>query len=166
MQQLRIQPLSREAFAPYGDVISTEGAQQLLINNGSTVRFHDLASIDTAIQGGRTIVNIFRAQPLSLPLQVAMLERHPLASQAFIPMGKEAFLVLVAAPRETPRPGQIQAFLATAGQGVNYHKGVWHHPVLALQPDQDFIVIDRGGEGHNCDEFYFSEAEQVVLPAL
>jgi ureidoglycolate lyase len=93
-----------------------------------------------------------------------MMERHPLASQAFIPSGTGPFLVLVAPPGEIVQPAQLRVFLTNGRQGVNYHRGVWHHPVLALKPDQDFIIIDRGGEGHNCDEFFFEADHQVVLP--
>jgi len=42
-------------------------------------------------------------------------------------------------------------FLASPHQGVNYHKGTWHHYCLALHQISDFIVVDRGGVGDNCD---------------
>lgn len=160
---IRVAPLTREAFAPYGDVIEVEGSQHFTINGGSTERFHDLARIDVAEAGGRPIVSIFRAQPRALPLVVEMMERHPLASQAFIPLGSVPFLVLVAAPGEALAADDLRAFIATRGQGVNYHRGVWHHPVLPLSPDQDFLVVDRAGEGHNCDEFHFRRGEQATL---
>jgi ureidoglycolate lyase len=79
-----------------------------------------------------------------------MMERHPLSSQAFIPMGQQPYLVVVAPCGELDI-SKIEVFLATANQGVNYHKGTWHHYCLALKEVSDFIVVDRGGEGHNCD---------------
>ncbi len=161
---LTVEPLTKAAFTPFGDVIEIAGSQHFPINNGSTERFHDLAAIDVAEAQGRPIISIFRAQPLQMPLSVKMMERHPLASQAFIPSGEESFLVLVAPRGEVVRPEQLRVFLTNGRQGVNYHRGVWHHPVLALKPDQDFIVIDRGGEGHNCDERFFDEGQQIVLP--
>ncbi|MEH6576980.1 MAG: ureidoglycolate lyase [Amphritea sp.] len=161
---LNVEPLTKQAFASFGNVIETEGSQHFPINNGSTERFHDLASIDVSEAEGRPIVSIFRAQPLKMPLCVKMMERHPLASQAFIPSGSEAFLVLVAPRGEVVHPDQLRLFLTNGRQGVNYHRGVWHHPVLALKPDQDFIIIDRGGEGHNCDEVFFDTDQQIILP--
>jgi ureidoglycolate lyase len=147
-------PLTAEAFAPFGDVIEARAngqGQVIAINDGYTQRFHDLANLDVAEQGGRPLVSIFRSQPLPLPLGLTKLERHPLASQAFMPLSGEPYLVVVA-PAGDLDPGAIAVFLAHPHQGVNYHRGTWHHFCLALNKPCDFLVIDRGGEGHNCDE--------------
>ncbi|MBL8297373.1 MAG: ureidoglycolate lyase [Rhodanobacteraceae bacterium] len=146
---LSVEPLTRSTFAPFGDVIqASDAATAYAINAGTTQRFHDLATIDTTRDGGRTILSLFRAQPRTLPFVVRLLERHPLGSQAFMPLSPHPYLVVVAtAPSATPR-----AFLAREGQGVNYHAGTWHHPLLALDAVSDFLVIDRAGPGDNCDE--------------
>jgi len=146
---LRIEPLTRAAFAPFGDVIEPEAAQRVYaINQGTTQRFHDIALIDTQTDGGRPIVSLCRAQPRQIPFVINMLECHPLGSQAFIPLGDQAFLVIVALHPESPP----RAFLASSGQGVNYRRGAWHHPLIALHGVSDFLIIDRGGGGNNCDE--------------
>lgn len=162
---LEIRPLTRAAFAPFGDVIETEGAERLVINDGLTERFHDLAAIDVASDGGHPIVNLFRAQPTPLPHRVRMVERHPLGSQAFVPLERAAFLVVVAPKGETVAPGDLHAFRTDGAQGVNYHRGVWHHPVLALERVARFVVIDRGGPGANCDEVHFEATDEIVLAA-
>ncbi|OZG70138.1 ureidoglycolate hydrolase [Hahella sp. CCB-MM4] len=155
------QPLTREAFAPYGDVIEIhDQAKVLEINQGYTQRFHDLANVDVAAQGGRPLINIFRSTPLPSPLLLEVMERHPLSSQAFIPLNQRPYLVAVAAPGELD-PREIQVFLAGPNQGVNYHKGTWHHFCLALDEVSDFLVVDRGGEGDNCDEVILS-LDQVI----
>ena len=41
MKILLPRPLTREAFAPFGDVIETEGAHHYPINQGTTERYHD-----------------------------------------------------------------------------------------------------------------------------
>ncbi len=151
MTKLTPQPLTRATFAPFGDVIETAGAEHFTINEGNTERFHDLARVDVESGGGRALINVFRAQPLALPIAIAMMERHPLGSQAFVPLEARPFLVVVAAPETRPDPTDLRAFLAQAGQGVNYAKGVWHHPVLALEVETDFLVVDRGGPGDNVD---------------
>ena len=151
-----IEPLTRDAFAPFGDVIETAGAQNFLINNGSTTRFHDLARVETDAEG-RVLVNIFRAEPLSYPLVIRLVERHPKGSQAFIPLQGRPYLVLVAPRGESVSPADLRAFRASGHQGVNYHAGTWHHPVLALGGTSDFLVIDRGGPGENCDEIFFDD---------
>lgn len=154
--RLKIQTLTKEAFAPYGDVISVRENDHFLINNGSTERYHDLAKVEL-LKEGRALINIFRATPLDYPLNVKMVERHPLGSQAFVPMSERPYLVLVAEAGETVTPDNLVAFRAEGDQGVNYHAGTWHHPVLALDGVSDFLVVDRGGDGHNCDEFFFEE---------
>lgn len=155
---LAMEPLSREAFAPFGDVIeASEAAQHFTINAGNTERYHNLANIEPG-PDGRVIVSIFRGLPRQLPFRVAMMERHPLASQAFIPLSGRPYLVVVAPAGDPPGVSDLRVFLARADQGVNYANGVWHHPLLALGDTCDFLVVDRSGPGHNCDE--------VVLEAV
>jgi ureidoglycolate lyase len=151
MRELLIEPLTRAAFAPFGDVIELEGARQIPINLGTTMRYHVLAHIDVAEGGGRPLLNVFRGEPRALPFEVRMLERHPLGSQAFVPLTDAPYLIVVA-PQGELVPALMRAFVSRGWQGVNYAKGVWHHPLIALDRVSDFVVIDRGGEGHNCDE--------------
>ncbi|MDE2427106.1 MAG: ureidoglycolate lyase [Burkholderiales bacterium] len=154
MRTLPIAPLSREAFAPFGEVIMLEGARHYQINQGTTERFHALATADTSAEGGQCILSLFRAQPRSLPLSIRIMERHPFGSQAFVPLSQQVedeYLVVVAPAGEFDA-SRIKAFLCRGFQGVNYAPGVWHHPLIALHRISDFIVMDRIGQGHNCDE--------------
>ncbi|RFA24477.1 ureidoglycolate lyase [Alkalilimnicola ehrlichii] len=151
MIRLNIEPLTRAAFAPFGEVIDTEQREHFLINNGNCRRYHRLASVETAA-GGHAVISVFRARAATFPLALSLVERHPLGSQAFIPLNKQAFLVVVAPPGQPPAPEQLRCFLARGGQGVNYYAGTWHHPLLALTSDDDFLVVDRDGEGPNCEE--------------
>ncbi len=161
MRSLAIEPLTREAFAPFGDVIELDGARHFPINAGTTERYHDLARIDVGDADGRVLVNVFRAQPFRFPIEIRMMERHPLGSQAFIPIGDAPYLVVVA-PRGALDAGQLRAFITRGWQGVNYAKGVWHHPLLALEGGSDFLVIDRGGAGDNCEEVQLSEPWRIA----
>jgi ureidoglycolate lyase len=154
MNALNIQPLTREAFAPFGEVIMLDGAKHYPINAGTTERFHALARVDTAEQGGVPVISLFRGQPRPLPLPIIIMERHPLGSQAFVPVTQSAddeYLVVVAPAGEFDA-SQMKAFLATGFQGVSYGRGVWHHPLIALHRVSDFLIVDRVGEGNNCDE--------------
>ncbi|ATU92434.1 ureidoglycolate lyase [Phyllobacterium zundukense] len=151
-----VRPLTKAAFAPFGDVIETEGAELRIINNGTTERFHDLATIDVAGDKARVLVNIFRGMAFTPPIDIRMLERHPLGSQAFMPLQNRPFLVVVAEDAGG-RPGHPVAFLCKANQGVNYGRNVWHHPLISLEEASDFLVIDRGGEGDNLEEFFFDD---------
>ena len=156
--QVQTEPLSGQAFAPFGDVIEvSDSARHFSINAGYAERYHDLARVDVASAGGRPLISIFRARPRTLPLALTLLERHPLGSQAFMPLSRLPYLVAVAPAADATRPdlSRLRCFLAGPGQGVNYATGTWHHPLLALQAECDFLVVDRGGAAtdHNCDEF-------------
>ncbi|MDY0870623.1 ureidoglycolate lyase [Dongia rigui] len=150
--KLKIEQLDRGAFAPFGDVIACDGSRHYQINDGFAERYHDLAKVDIAADGGRPLINIFRAKPRTLPLQIAMMERHPLSSQAFMPLMPRAFLVVVAAAGTVPTAEDLRCFRTHGLQGVNYAPGTWHFPLIALETEQDFLVVDRGGPGRNCDE--------------
>ena len=159
-------PLSQRDFAPFGEVIETEGAERRVINDGTTVRFHDLARVDVAAGGGFPLINVFRARPLALPLTIHLLEQHPLGSQAFIPLDTTPFLIVVASAGATPRPAAVRAFVTDGRQGVNYARGVWHHPVIAMTRETDFVVVDRGGPGDNLVEMSFgADSPPLVLEA-
>jgi ureidoglycolate lyase len=162
MKTLQMERLTRASFAPFGEVIELDGARHFAINGGTTERYHDLAAVDVTAQGGRPLINLFRAQPRTLPVDITMMERHPLGSQAFIPLRQARYLVVVAPPGEFD-PARMRAFWTDAWQGVNYAKGVWHHPLLALDQVSDFVVVDRGGEGNNCDELPLAEPWRLAF---
>ena len=161
--ELRPEPLTREAFAPFGDVIDTKGAESYPINEGTADRYHNLAEVDVNETGGQALISIFRSRPRDYPFEIRMMERHPIASQAFIPLDRRPYLVVVAAPDTAPLAADLKAFLATGSQGINYHRGVWHHPLLVLEDESDFLVIDRGGEGHNLDEVWLDDDTTTIL---
>ena len=156
------QPLTAAAFAPFGEVIAIDSAaRHFPINGGTTERYHDLAQLQPGPEG-RLIVSIFRGQPRALPATLTLMERHPLGSQAFVPLSGRPYLIVVARPGTAPRAEDLHCFAARADQGINYAPGVWHHPLLALQAPSDFLVIDRAGPGGNCDEYELTTA--VLIP--
>ena len=164
MNALAVQALTVAAFAPFGEVLACEGARHYPINDGTTERYDDLARIDAG-PGGRPIVSIFRGQPRAFPLCIAMMERHPLGSQTFMPLQRSPYLVVVAEPGSPDsQPGRLHAFLARGDQGVNYAPGVWHFPLIALDAVSDFLVIDRRGPGDNCDEVALAQPCLLAHP--
>ncbi len=154
--------LTREAFAPFGDVIQVDGSPHYTINSGYAQRYHDLAAVDVLERGGRPLISIFRATPRPLPVRIEVMERHPLSSQAFVPLSGIPFLVVVAPPGDEPAPESLRAFITNGRQGINYSRGVWHHALLALESPCDFLVVDRGGPGPDCDEVTFGGREILV----
>ena len=156
-------PLTREAFAPFGEVIETEGANHYPINEGTTTRFHDLARVDVAAGDGRPLISIFRGLARPQPIRLALMERHPLASQAFYPLSDHPWLVVVAAGDDPLVRDNLVCFAASGRQGVNYARGVWHHPLLVLEPSQDFLIVDRGDLGGNLEERRFTPGDAVLI---
>lgn len=160
--EIPIRPLSREAFAAYGDVIQVAESRHYTINQGWAERYADMARLDLLERGGKPNVGIVRAEPRPMPLKIKLMERHPLSSQAFIPLAPRPFLVVVAPPGDPLRSESLIGFRTMAGQGVNYARGVWHHPLIALDQSTDFLVVDRHGKEENCDEISLEHADLWV----
>ncbi|MEZ5862896.1 MAG: ureidoglycolate lyase [Geminicoccaceae bacterium] len=160
--ELHPQPLTPEAFAPFGRVIEADPKTARQINAGTTTRFHALATADPG-PDGKVIISFFHGLPRPRPIAMALMERHPLGSQAFVPMQPQPWLVVVA---ERPEPEALRAFLVRGDQGVQYARGVWHHPLLVLAPAQDFVVVDREGPGVNYEEVLLADnAARLIVPA-
>ena len=154
------EPLSADAFAPFGDVIeASDRAGRFEINRGSTDRYDRLAMLDVADQGGVGAISIFHARPLD-PLVLRVFERHPLGSQGFMPLSGRPYLVAVA-PDGPFDASRVRLFQAEAHQGVQYRKNVWHHFVLALDAESAFLVVDRAGPGDNLEEALLEPSQMI-----
>ena len=158
---LKPAPLTSQAFAPFGDLISAETCRDIrTINEGHTVRFNNLANLALNAPGLAPCLSIFRSEAWQLPHMVRSLERHPLSSQAFIPLGQSAYLIVVAPPGPLVE-NEIQAFIGQPGQGINYHPGTWHHYNVALVEGADFLVVDADGDTPNCDEVALNQPIEI-----
>jgi ureidoglycolate lyase len=158
MSEIRLNPvpITPERFAPYGDVIHASADSKAAMNDARFERFSRLADVDA--DGRHPSISIARCKmPTALPYRFDLVERHPLGSQAFIPLSKFRFFVVVAPAAESVEPEDLRAFVTNGSQGVNYHKGVWHMPMIALESGQEFLIVDRGADGENCDEHYFGD---------
>lgn len=172
MHYLSVELLHALSFRPFGEVIEAgDERHHFPINDGFAERYHDLARVDVGDGDGtvRVLVSIFRAKARSLPLPLALLERHPLGTQAFMPLSPHPYLVVVAPSdqsNEAPDTARIRCFVARPGQGVNYARGTWHHPLIALHDGSDFLVLDRGGSAAeaNCDVVQLGGDEIAVPP--
>ena len=153
--------ISRSNFEAYGDLISTDNIKSTDINAGYAKRFDNLSNVDTSSDGGKTIVSIFSALKRTFPMKIDMMEKHPLSSQAFIPMKETTFLSFVAPPGEFPEISKIQSFIIPPITGINYKPGIWHFPLISTE-DTNFLVIDRKGSGKNLIIHKF-EKENIIL---
>jgi ureidoglycolate lyase len=163
MGRIVAKPLTRENFAEFGDVIDTGGSKHYPINGGKAERYHDLATAEAAGPQSRVIISIFHGTPYDFPLQLKMVERHPFGSQAFMPLSPRPFLVVVCHDTGSG-PGEPHAFITQPGQGVNYPRNRWHGVLTPIGASQDFLIVDRAGEGTNLEEFFFPDPYEVQLP--
>ena len=153
--------ITRKNFAAYGDLISSDNIKAIDINAGYAKRFDNLANINTSRDGGKTIISIFSTLKRTFPMKINMMEKHPLGSQAFIPMKETNFIVLVAAPGNKPEINKIESFVVSRGIGINYKPDIWHFPLISTE-NMNFLVMDRKGTGDNLIVYNF-EKEKVIL---
>lgn len=158
--QIKPEPLTAAAFAPFGDVLSAEGPPDRIINAGLCGRFHDRARLDFDADG-RAGVSIFKAVPRSLPYTFDLLERHPNGSQCFVPMTDDPFLVIVA-PDRNDHPGTPRAFITDGAQAINFHRSTWHGVLTPLAAPGLFAVIDRIGTTPNLEEVVLETPVTVI----
>ena len=154
-------PITKENFSKFGDMITTADIKPIIINKGYAKRFDGIANLNTSKDNGETTICIFSALKRSFPMKIDMMEKHPLGSQAFIPMKQTTFLVLVAPEGNKPDLNKIEAFVVPPEIGVNYNPGTWHFPLIATE-DMNFLVVDRKGSGDNL-VIENIEKEEVIL---
>ncbi len=157
--KILVETLTRSGFRAFGDVIERDPGLCLEINDGEVLRHHDLAKVDVTAEDGRPVISIFQVvKPAASPFRLRLMERHPISSQAFIPLDHSDFLVVVAPPDTRPEIANMRGFVARGGQGINLHPGVWHHPLIALDAG-DFLVVDRSARGKAFGQDY----EEVIV---
>ena len=158
------QPLTRERFAPYGDVVESVVDNKAAMNASRFERFDDLCKVEMS-DGGRVAVSIARCRVATeLPYRIDMVERHPLGSQAFVPLGPGRMIVVVAPPEESVEAEDLRAFVTNGRQGINYHRGTWHMPLIAFEPGQEFLIVDRAGTEPNCEEYALDDVVMLEAP--
>ena len=158
---IKPKPITKENFSKFGDMITTKNIKPLEINNGYAKRFDNIAKLDTSNENGETTISIFSALKRSFPMKIDMMEKHPLGSQAFIPMRETKFLVFVAPKGKKPNTKKIQSFIVPKQTGINYKPGIWHFPLISTK-SMNFLVIDRKGIGNNLVIYKFKN-EKISL---
>ena len=155
-------PLTSERFAPFGDVIESVVDRTAAMNAERFERFDDLCRLDMS-DDGRVAVSIARCRvATALPYRLDMVERHPLGSQAFVPLGPSRMIVVVAPPEESVEASDLCAFVTNGRQGINYLRGTWHMPLIAFESGQEFLIIDRAADQPNCDMHSLDEPVLLV----
>ena len=160
---LAIKPktITKENFKKFGDMITTKDIKPLEINEGYAKRYDGIANLDTKKENGESTISIFSALKRSFPMKVDMMEKHPLGSQAFIPMDDTKFLIFVAPRGKKPDTNKIQSFVVPKQTGVNYNAGIWHFPLISMK-NMNFLIVDRKGKGNNLVIYKFKK-DKIIL---
>jgi ureidoglycolate lyase len=155
VRTLRTEPLTAEAFAPFGQVLQAPLRGEASSNQGTAVRLDRVATLVNTRGGCPPNLAMVRALPQAMPLAMRLMERHPCSSQAFIPLQCARYLVIVAPTASGGGPdwAGLRAFVASAGQGINYAAGTWHHPFTALDSAADLAMLAwEDGTKSDCEE--------------
>ena len=161
MKVVKAKNITKKIFSKFGQLIDASKKNPISINDGYAKRFDDLINIDVSKDKGRAIISIFNAKKRSFPMKIDMMEKHPLGSQAFIPMEDTKFLVFVAPRGDKPDINKIQSFLGTKQTGVNYKAGIWHFPLISMK-NMNYLIVDRKGKGNNLVIYKFKK-DKIIL---
>lgn len=160
-QSIKPLPLTQDRFTAFGDVIESSHAHAKAMNDARFERFNDLCGVDMA--NGRVAVSIAVSRTATaLPYLIDTVERHPHGSQAFVPLSPCKMIVVVAPPSEGVEAADLRAFVTNGLQGINYHRGTWHMPLIAFESGQRYLIIDRAAGVSNCDEHTFDTPLMLV----
>ena len=161
MKVIKAKKITKKNFSKFGQIIDTSKKNPININNGYAKRFDNLINVDTSKKRGKPIVSIFNAKKRKFPMKIDMMEKHPLGSQAFIPMEDTKFLIFVAPKGDRPDINKIQSFVVPRQTGINYKTGIWHFPLISTK-NMNFLVVDRKGKGKNLVIHKFKK-DKIIL---
>ncbi|WP_121627176.1 ureidoglycolate lyase [Poseidonibacter antarcticus] len=139
--------LEDEEFSKYGKIISVDNSDSIVINNGFASKHYNLCNIDANDNGGVATLHLYEGKKREFPLKINMMEKHPHFSQTFIPRSKTPFIIVVALGAKEPDLNTLSVFKSNGNQGVHYNKNVWHFPLISLEDNEQFIVVDRNDLG-------------------
>ncbi len=159
---LPAEQLTAENFAPFGEVIEIGHRDSTLSADGFLESYQDLAQIDVAMKDGRPQLNLLRATPRKLPLQIQAMERYQLSTRTIMPLLFYPFMIIVAPAGGSVDMSAIRAFVSDGQQGVNIARGIWQHPLIALKRRMNFLTIDRAGPGRHREEAALDAKLQVI----
>lgn len=140
---LRFEPLTPEAFAPFGTVLSPAARERLPINT-----YGDKLNLYRQSFESDQPIEWFIVQGVKRDMQALFLERHMQLTQAFIPMNGDAFVTIVARPDAREENGMIaldemRAFIVPGDMAIQIHRGTWHENPFPLKDGQWFLVTSH-----------------------
>ena len=164
MNKISIEQLDINIFSKFGDIIQKKNALELRsINQGTTTRHHNISKLSLESKNGNSAISIFSGSPRDLPIEIKIMEKHPIASQSFLPIQDYDWLIVVCEEKnELPDLNTLRCFHVDGDTGITYNQNVWHHPLL-VKKKQEFWIIDRINDQEdssiNLKEYHFKNNE-------
>lgn len=166
MRTIRAAPIDAAAYGRYGKIVHAGTSGTARSANHGTAQAWDALAVIENLRGerARATASLFRCRALEgETLAVRWLERHPGSTQMFVPMLCARYLVVVALGADAPDLETLQAFVAAGTSAITYAPGTWHHPMVALEKDADFVnVIFADGTAGDCDECAFDPPAAII----
>ena len=168
MIKIKIEEINKENFLPFGHLIEKNNCvKEFNINQGTTKRFHQISNLELNLEKGEPAISIFEGTPRPKPILIKIMEKHPLATQTFLPIQDFNWLTVVAIENNgLPDLSSLRCFSVNGSTGLTYNKNTWHHPLLVLKK-QDFWVVDRINDieekNKNLTEYNFHSNEQFCI---
>ena len=156
MMRLEIEPITEQAFAPFGDLLPPrapgDGRQELI------------KELENGRASARPRLSLATVEPKALPLTALKMERHVHSSQAFVPLDCASYLVMVAPHGADGMPdlARLRAFRVAGHTGINYRADTWHHPLTPLERTGRFAILTFV-DGSAGDEQWADLPEPVVV---
>ena len=160
MKELKLNQLNKDQFQPFGDIIDKNQEIPFEINNGNCLRYNNLAKL--SFTDGKAGISLFESKTITFPYSFNFMEKHPLGSQSFIPVFGCRFIVIVA-KEINGKPSEPLAFITNHGQGINYHKNIWHGVLAPVEEKATFAIVDWIGKGNNLETYTFNDEFQINL---
>jgi ureidoglycolate hydrolase len=125
--RLKVQPMSRASFAPFGVLIDSRGSVEI-----------DLGQDTPSLTG---------ATAERRPFRFDFMARHRRTMQVFSPLVSSQSIIAVAPPNglDAPDVERVVAFFVDGRFPYAYHRGTWHTPPFPVGEWASFLVVDRAG---------------------
>ena len=168
MIKIKIEEINKENFLPFGHLIQKNNCvKEFNINQGTTKRFHQISNLELNLEKGEPAISIFEGTPRPKPILIKIMEKHPLATQTFLPIQDFNWLTVVALENTSlPDLSSLRCFSVNGSTGLTYNTNTWHHPLLVLKK-QDFWVVDRINDveekNKNLSEYNFHSDEHFCI---
>ncbi|WP_191091610.1 ureidoglycolate lyase [Affinibrenneria salicis] len=136
---INARPINAADFSPFGVLF-------VAVGHSATHR-HQATHSDTRIE-----TQWATTPPRADYCDIRLMEKHPLSTQAFFPLDVARYLIVVCPDADgQPDSARARAFVADGRTAIQYHQGIWHCNMTALDRPGLFInLVQKNGGPQDC----------------